>query len=101
MNRLNGKYRDLPIISDPDDSGSYAPTCVAHYAKDRSTRLVIDKSHANGVRPYTVREYARLMGLPDWFKLAGSENQQYKQIGNGVVVQMAEWVGKEAMKYFN
>ncbi|MDP2104625.1 MAG: DNA cytosine methyltransferase [Desulfobulbaceae bacterium] len=100
-NRLEGKYRDLPIITDPNDFDSYAPCCVAHYAKDRSTRLVVDRTHPNRLRPYTVREYARLMGVPDWFKFAGTENQQFKQIGNGVAVPMAEWIGKEAMKYFN
>lgn len=99
--RLSGKYRDLPIITDPNDHDAYAPTCVAHYAKDKSTRLVKDSSHPLGVRPYTAREYARLMGVPDWFEFAGTENQAYKQIGNGVAVQLAEWLGKEAMKYFN
>lgn len=100
-NRLNGKYRDLPIITDPQDPNSYAPTCVAHYAKDRSTRLVVDRTHPNKFRPYTSREYARLMGVPDWFRFAGTENQIFKQIGNGVAVPMAEWFGKEAMRYFN
>lgn len=101
MNRINGKYRDLPIVTDPTDPNSYAPTCVAHYAKDRSTRLVIDRTHPNKVRLYTVLEYARLMGVPDSFKFSGTENQIIKQIGNGVAVPMAEWFGKEAMKYFN
>lgn len=31
-NRMNGMYRDLPIISDPS-KGDLAPTCVAHYDK--------------------------------------------------------------------
>ena len=101
LSRLNGKYRDLPIITDPSDSGSYSPTCVAHYAKDRSTRLVVDRTHPNRVRPYTTREYARLMGVPDSFQFSGSENQIFHQIGNGVAVPMAEWIGSEAMKYFN
>ena len=101
LNRINGVYRDKPIISDPSDPYSYAPTCVAHYSKDRSTRLVVDKSHPTRIRPYTVREYARLMGVPDWFEFAGTENQAYKQIGNGVAVHMAEWVGKELVRYFN
>ena len=100
-NRLNGKYRDLPIITDPADKNSFAPTCVAHYAKDRSTRLVKDPTHPNGVRPYTPREYARLMGVPDSFTFAGTDNQVFKQIGNGVAVHLAEWAGKEALKYFN
>jgi DNA (cytosine-5)-methyltransferase 1 len=100
FDRLNGKYRDLPIISDPEQN-DIAPTCVAHYAKDRSTRLVKDKNHEAGVRPYTVREYARLQGVPDWFKFPVSENQAYKQIGNGVAVPVGRWIGKELLKYFN
>src|SRR5215467_7003447 len=71
--RLAGKYRDRPIISDPK-RGDIAPTCVAHYAKDLSTRLVADKRFPQGVRPYTVREYARLQGVPDKFSFAGSDN---------------------------
>lgn len=101
LNRIKGKYRDMPIISDPADADSYAPTCVAHYAKDRSTRLVIDRSHPMGVRPYSVREYARLQGVPDSFKFSGTDNDAYKMIGNGVPVNLGEWAGKEALKYFN
>ena len=55
--RLAGKYRDRPIISDPE-RGDIAPTCVAHYAKDLSTRLVADPRFLFGARPYTVRKYA-------------------------------------------
>jgi DNA (cytosine-5)-methyltransferase 1 len=98
--RMNGGYRDKPIISDPA-KGDIAPTCVAHYAKDRGTRLVVDKSYPMGVRPYTVREYARLQGFPDSFQFSGSENQQYTQIGNAVAVHVGEWVGIQVKKYFN
>ena len=45
--RLAGKYRDRPIISDPE-RGDIAPTCVAHYAKDLSTRLVADRRFPHG-----------------------------------------------------
>lgn len=98
--RLDGKYRDKPIISDPakDD---LAPTCVAHYAKDKSTRLVVDKAYPQGVRPYTVREYARLQGFPDSFQFSGTENQQYTQIGNAVAVQVGQWAGTQIKRYFN
>jgi len=99
--RINGGYRDLPIICDPENPNSYAPTCMAHYSKDRGTRLVKDKTHPLKVRPFTPREYARLQGVPDSYKFAGSESEIFKQIGNGVAVQMAEWVGNEAIKYFN
>ncbi|QOV53584.1 DNA cytosine methyltransferase [Serratia marcescens] len=96
--RMNGAYRDLPIISDPA-AGDLAPTCVAHYAKDKSTRLVVDKRFPLGVRPYSKREYARLQGVPDWFNFPVSDTAAYKQIGNGVSVQVGMWVGVEMIRY--
>jgi DNA (cytosine-5)-methyltransferase 1 len=97
--RLNGKYRDQPIISDPA-RGDVAPTCVAHYAKDRSTRLVKDKRFRHGVRPYSVREYARLQGVPDDFVFVGGDSAAYRMIGNGVSVPVGRWVGRELRRYF-
>lgn len=98
--RMGGKYRDLPIISDPA-KGDIAPTCVAHYAKDKSTRLVADPRFPLGVRPYSVREYARLQGVPDWFQFNCSETDAYRMIGNGVSVPVARWIGTEITRYFN
>lgn len=95
-NRLNGKYRDKPIVSDPE-AGDIAPCCVAHYSKDVSTRLVKD---GNRKRPYTPREYARLQGFPDTFKFAGTDSEIYKQVGNAVAVDMGRWIGKQALNYF-
>lgn len=97
--RMSGQYRDLPIISDPA-KGDIAPTCIAHYAKDKSTRLIADKRFPLGVRPYSVREYARLQGIPDSFKFPVSETAAYRQIGNGVPVDMGRWAGKELVRYF-
>ena len=97
--RLAGKYRDRPIISDPK-RGDIAPTCVAHYSKDLSTRLVTDKRFPYDVRPYTVREYARLQGVPDSFGFAGSDNDAYRMIGNGVSVPVGKWIATEITRYF-
>lgn len=97
--RMRGRYRDKPIISDPA-RGDVAPCCVAHYAKDQSTRLVVDKRFKLGVRPYTVREFARLQGLPDGFKLCGSIYDAYRQIGNGVSVPVGAWIGGQVCRYF-
>lgn len=97
--RLRGQYRDRPIISDPT-RGDIAPTCVAHYAKDVSTRLVRDRRFPEGVRPYSVREYARLQGVPDTFQFTGTTAEQYRQIGNGVAVPVGEWAGRELVRYF-
>lgn len=100
LNRLNGVYRDKPIITDPSDPNAIAPTCLAHYAKDLGTRLVKDASSEHGVRPYSIREYARLQGFPDDFVFE-NKRSAYRLIGNAVAVDMGRWVGSEAMKYFN
>jgi DNA (cytosine-5)-methyltransferase 1 len=98
--RINGKYRDSPIIIDPDQPDVHAPTCVAHYAKDLGTRLVKDRSAKYGLRPFSIREYARLQGFPDDFVFENKRNS-YKLIGNAVPVQMGKWAGEVAIKYFN
>jgi DNA (cytosine-5)-methyltransferase 1 len=98
--RMDGAYRDRPIVSDPE-RGDIAPTCVAHYSRDRSTRLVADKRFPRGVRPYTVREYARLQGVPDSFVFKGTDSKAYEMIGNGVSVPVARWVGSEIKRYFS
>ena len=97
LNRINGKYRDRPIIINPDDRNAIAPTCVAHYSKDQGTRLVQDGKR---LRPFTVREYARLQGFPEDYNFL-NELLSYKLIGNAVPVHMARWVGSQAMRYFN
>jgi len=100
FNRINGKYRDLPIVVDPDQADAIAPTCVAHYSKDLGTRLVKDPKMRFGLRPFSVREYARLQGFPDDFIFENRRNS-YKLIGNAVPVHMGKWVGEQAMRYFN
>jgi DNA (cytosine-5)-methyltransferase 1 len=100
IKRINGKYRDLPIIVDPDIPNALAPTCVAHYSKDLSTRLVKDKKSKYGLRPFSIREYARLQGFPEDF-IFENKRSSYKLIGNAVPVHMGNWVGKVAMRYFN
>jgi DNA (cytosine-5)-methyltransferase 1 len=96
LNRINGKYRNNPIVSDPEND-DLAPTCVAHYAKDKGTRLIKDGKR---IRPYTVREYARLQGFPDWFQFCGTDNDAYRQIGNAVAVPMGRWIGEQIVRYF-
>jgi DNA (cytosine-5)-methyltransferase 1 len=97
--RMNGAYRDLPIISNPE-LNDIAPTAVAHYAKDKSTRLLVDKNFPFGVRPYSIREYARLQGVPDSFEFNCTSTEAYRMIGNGVSVPVGLWVGNELKRYF-
>jgi DNA (cytosine-5)-methyltransferase 1 len=100
VKRIEGGYRDFPIIIDPEISNVLAPTCVAHYAKDLSTRLVKDSSNKYGLRPFSIREYARLQGFPDDFHFE-NKRSSYRLIGNAVPVDMGRWVGEVLIKYFN
>jgi DNA (cytosine-5)-methyltransferase 1 len=100
ISRIKGKYRDLPIVVDPENNNAIAPTCVAHYAKDLGTRLVKDRNTKYGVRPFSIREYARLQGFPDDFYFE-NKRSAYRLIGNAVPVHMGAWIGKEVRRYFN
>lgn len=92
LNRINGKYRDKPILVDPDIVNAHAPTCVAHYAKDLGTRLIKDTKAKYGFRPFSIKEYARLQGFPDDFSFQ-NKRSSYRLIGNAVPVHMGKWVG--------
>ena len=53
-----------------------------------------------GLHPFTIRDYARLPGCPEDF-IFENKKRAYRLIGNAVPVQMGDWVGKEALRYFN
>ena len=45
-----------------------------------------------------MREYARIQSFPDSWAFTGSLASQYKQIGNGVPVELARRVGVEIVR---
>lgn len=51
-----------------------------------------------GIRKLTPREWARLQGFPDTFKLELADTRLYKQLGNSVTVNVIEAVAKEIKK---
>ena len=52
--------------------------------------MVLD---AGGVRYFTIREAARLQGLPDDYEFPRSWSESMRQLGNAVPTQLAECVG--------
>ncbi|WP_243103844.1 DNA (cytosine-5-)-methyltransferase [Clostridium sp. JN-1] len=52
-----------------------------------------ERCHPDEVRPFTVREYARIQSFPDTWNFSGSVGQKYKQIGNAVPVNFAKSIG--------
>ena len=60
-----------------------------------------ERCHPTETRPFTVREYARIQTFPDDWKFSGSINQQYKQIGNAVPVNLAKELGYSVISFLN
>ena len=62
---------------------------------NRSTHIIYDKK---GYRKLSIRERARLQGLPDDFIFPVSNSQASLQLGNGVVVNVIKEIAKREMK---
>lgn len=70
-----------------------ARTLSARYYKDGSEILIAQPRKRNP-RRLTPRECARLMGLPDTFRIPVSDTRAYKQFGNSVVVPVVQEVAR-------
>lgn len=60
-----------------------------------------ERCHPSETRPFTVREYARIQTFPDDWKFCGSINNQYRQIGNAVPVNLAFHMGESIVQALN
>lgn len=54
-----------------------------------------------GIRKMTPREWARLQGFPDSFKIVVSDAQAYKQFGNSVAVPAIQATAKQIIEKLN
>lgn len=57
----------------------------------RQTIVVVDNCHIRS-RLITPREAARLMGIPEWYRLPENYNETYHLLGDGVVVDAVKWL---------
>lgn len=57
-----------------------------------------DRCHPLELRPFSIRENARIQSFPDEWKFCGSVSSQYKQVGNAVPVNLAFEIVKEIYK---
>ncbi len=60
-----------------------------------------ERCHPDELRPFSIRENARIQSFPDDWEFCGSLSQQYKQIGNAVPVNLAKEVGLSIKKYLD
>ncbi len=58
-----------------------------------------DRCHPDELRPFSVRENARIQSFPDEWEIVGSMAEQYKQIGNAVPVNLAYHIGLSIKNY--
>jgi len=65
----------------------HTPPLTANGAKGSTDTAV-------GVRRLTPTERERLQGFPDGWTAMHSDTQRYKQTGNAVTVNVAEWIGR-------
>jgi DNA (cytosine-5)-methyltransferase 1 len=99
LKRIAGGYRDNAIIYDPDQRTPV--NLFANYKRDRSNYLIRDSLHPAGVRPFSVREVARLHGFPEDFQFFGNVGSQYGQIIDSVMVPVACAIGLALDDYFS
>ncbi|HKR45485.1 MAG TPA: DNA (cytosine-5-)-methyltransferase [Paraburkholderia sp.] len=71
----------------PIDLPAKALKAGAHGVPGGENMLV---ENSGSARYFTVREAARLQGMPDGFEILGSASQAMRQLGNAVPVQLAE-----------
>lgn len=60
-----------------------------------------DRCHPSEVRPFSVRENARIQSFPDDWEFVGGMGAQYKQIGNAVPCNLAKDIGKSIIDTLN
>jgi DNA (cytosine-5)-methyltransferase 1 len=60
-----------------------------------------ERCHPDEIRPFSIRENARIQSFPDDWIFEGSLSQQYKQIGNAVPVNLAKELGLSIKKYLD
>ena len=107
-----GYWRDI----DPKIAKEYMKTCwdmgggrtgiLRRLSLDEPSLTVLttpqmkqtDRCHPIEVRPFSVRENARIQSFPDEWEFAGKMASQYRQVGNAVPCKLAEAVGLEIIK---
>lgn len=72
---------------------------VDHRQKDlRPVTHIKGEVNREGIRKLTPREWARLQGFPDDFKLPVADGHLYKQFGNSVTVNVIEAIANEILR---
>lgn len=110
-----GYWRDI----DPEIAKKYMKTCwnmgggrtgiLRRLSLDEPCLTILttpqmkqtDRCHPLEVRPFNIRESARIQSFPDDWKFSGTTSSKYKQIGNAVPCNLAKEIGNSIIAYLN
>ena len=110
-----GDWRDLPVDKQKEYMGGSfylggGKTGMARRLSMDEPSLTLtcapaqkqtERCHPIETRPLTVREYARIQTFPDYWEFEGNINDQYKQIGNAVPVNLSFAIGRSLIRLLN
>lgn len=106
-----GYWRDI----DPEIAKSYMKSCwnmgggrtgiLRRLSLDEPSLTILttpqmkqtDRCHPVEVRPFSIRESARIQSFPDDWEFKGNVASKYKQIGNAVPCGLAKEIGKNIL----
>ena len=72
--------------------------CLRTPAGGSSRQTIVEVQGARvRTRLISARETARLMGLPDTYRLPARYNEAYRLTGDGVVVPAAAWIARHLL----
>lgn len=95
--RLRGGERDVIGRLPRLDYDAQSPTLRAGTGRDHGSFTSARPVHPREPRVITVREAARLHGLPDWFGLHTTKWHGFRQVGNAVPPPLAEAVARAVL----
>lgn len=76
--------------------GKPAPTLVTHPAMPAT-----DLAHPDEDRPLSVQEYLRIQEFPEYWHVAGSVIDKYRQIGNAVPISLGRAIGQTIITHIS
>ena len=110
-----GYWKDI----DPEIAKEYMKTCwymgggrtgiLRRLSLDEPSLTVLttpqmkqtDRCHPIEIRPFSVRENARIQTFPDDWEFKGTIGAKYRQVGNAVPCNLAKEIGLECIKTLN
>jgi len=98
-----GDSSDADKMVIQDTAEPLAATLTHHNYADRGNSSdcskLITQSQTGAVRRLTPVECCRLQGFPDDWNDDQTDSQRYRQMGNAVTVNVAEWLGRRIAEY--